>query len=86
MGTMAEVQILRFVQDDNEREIREPLAAAESSPWRARLSPAEAATVVGWLLVMAIIAYSYLGGSAGGPYGTCYAESGRSVPCELVDR
>lgn len=55
-----------------------------SSPWRTPLKFAEAATILGWILVVAVIAYSYLNGSTGGPYGTCYAPSGRGVPCELV--
>lgn len=55
-----------------------------SSPWRTPLRLGEAATILGWILVVAVIAYAYLNGTTGGPYGTCYAPSGRSVPCELV--
>ena len=42
-------------------------------------------TVIGWLLLAGVIGYSYVGHSSS-PYGTCYASSGRSVPCELKAR
>lgn len=42
-----------------------------------------AATLVAWVVIAALIAYSYVG-DAPGPKGTCYAPNGRSVPCELV--
>jgi hypothetical protein len=42
-------------------------------------------TVIGWLLIATLIASSYVGHSSS-PYGTCYAPSGRSIPCELAKR
>ena len=42
-------------------------------------------TVLGWLAVAALVGASYLGHSPG-PYGVCYASSGRSVPCAAVVR
>jgi hypothetical protein len=42
-----------------------------------------AATVLGWTVIVALVAASYVGRSTS-PYGTCYASSGRSVPCALV--
>lgn len=86
MGTMADVQFFRLTRDGKSRQARAHTASVETSPWRANLRPAEAATLLGWILVVAIIAYSYLNGSTGGPYGTCYAPSGRGVPCELVGK
>ena len=41
------------------------------------------ATIVGWILVVAVIGGSYIG-HASSPYGVCYAASGRSVPCTVV--
>jgi hypothetical protein len=41
------------------------------------------ATVLGWLLLAALVGSIYVGHSPG-PYGVCYAPSGRSVPCTLV--
>ncbi len=44
--------------------------------WRALL------VLVLVIALAAVIAQSYVGHSPG-PYGTCYAPSGRSIPCEL---
>jgi hypothetical protein len=51
---------------------------------RARTAIA-AATVLGWLLVAALIGSIYVGHSPS-PYGVCQAPSGRSVPCSLLRR
>ena len=51
--------------------------------WRRRT--VACATVLGWLLVAAMIASRYVGHSTS-PYGVCYARSGRSVPCDLTHR
>jgi hypothetical protein len=44
-----------------------------------------AATMLGWLLLAVLVGSIYVGHSPG-PYGVCYAPSGRSVPCNLVRR
>jgi hypothetical protein len=44
-----------------------------------------AVTVLGWLLLAALIGSAYVGHSPG-PYGVCYAASGRSVPCDVAHR
>jgi hypothetical protein len=51
--------------------------------WRARV--VAGMTVAAWLALAAFIASSYVGHSSS-PYGTCYAPSGRSIPCELAKR
>jgi hypothetical protein len=62
---------------------RSPEASEIAPPvdWRRRA--VASAAVVGWLLVVGLIASSYIGHSSS-PYGVCYADSGRSVPCELA--
>jgi len=42
-------------------------------------------TVIGWVLFVALVGATYVGHSRG-PYGVCYASSGRSVPCAAVAR
>ncbi|MFL5608330.1 MAG: hypothetical protein ACJ8AD_17890, partial [Gemmatimonadaceae bacterium] len=44
---------------------------------------AQAATLVGWIGFMVVIALHYFG-HAPGPYGACYARNGRDVPCVAV--
>lgn len=57
-----------------------------SSSRRGRgLSVVEVVTAIGWILVTLAIGSSFVGHSKG-PYGACYAPSGRSVPCEAVVR
>jgi hypothetical protein len=65
------------------------VVASEGEAGRGRSGTAErlgaVAALVGWFVVAALIAASYMGRSSS-PYGTCYASSGRSVPCALVRR
>ena len=42
-------------------------------------------SVIGWVLLVALVGATYVGHSPG-PYGVCYASSGRSVPCAAVAR
>jgi hypothetical protein len=49
--------------------------------WRHRL--VAAVTVVGWLMIAALIASLYVGHSPS-PYGTCLAPNGRPVSCTLL--
>lgn len=65
------------------RVLRFSIPSASAPEWRHRVGAI--ASVLGWLLLMALIASRYVGHSSS-PYGVCYAASGRSVPCELVGR
>jgi len=60
-----------------------PPIVAPGPTWRIRTTGV--ATVLGWLLVAGAIAFSYFG-HAPSPYGTCYASSGRMVPCAALAR
>jgi hypothetical protein len=63
-----------------------PEAISPDSPPAQRPSRVVAAvTVLGWLLLAALIGSAYVGHSPG-PYGVCYAASGRSVPCDVAHR
>jgi hypothetical protein len=56
------------------------------SPRARRPSRVVAAlTVLAWLVLAALIGSTYVGHSPG-PYGVCYAASGRSVPCDVAHR
>jgi hypothetical protein len=63
------------------------LDAADGLPrwatWRERL--AAGAAILAWLLLAGLIASSYVG-HATSPYGVCYSEAGRSIPCAAVAR
>jgi len=59
------------------------IPGASAPEWRHRFGAI--ASVLGWLLLAALIASRYVGRSSS-PYGVCYAASGRSVPCGLVGR
>lgn len=56
-------------------------AAPGLATWRERVTAG--ATVLGWLMLAGLIAASYVG-HASSPYGVCYSETGRSVPCAAV--
>jgi len=55
--------------------------AAPLSTWRHRLIVI--ATIVGWLLLVAVITSFYVG-QASSPYDTCSAPNGRTVSCALL--
>jgi hypothetical protein len=57
--------------------------AASPAVWCHRLLAA--LTVIGWLLLAALITSLYIGHSSS-PYDTCAAPSGRTVSCKLLQR
>jgi hypothetical protein len=58
------------------------LSEGSAEPFRTRAARrlAEAATAVGWILIAAVIAASYVGHSSS-PYGACHNASGRGIQC-----
>ena len=52
----------------------------ESGRTRTARRLAQAATVVGWIVVAGLVAASYVGHSSS-PYGSCYNASGRGIQC-----
>lgn len=52
---------------------------------RVRENVARAAAIVVLMLVIGLLASTYFG-RAKGPYGVCYGQSGRSIPCELATK
>ena len=60
-----------------------PPTIVPRASWPQRV--AGIATMLGWLLLAAVIGVSYLGHSRS-PYGACYASSGRTVPCAVLAR
>jgi hypothetical protein len=59
--------------------------SSDTPPARRSSRVVALVTVLGWILSAALIASAYLGHSPG-PYGACYAASGRSVPCDVAHR
>jgi hypothetical protein len=57
--------------------------AAPPSTWRHRLIVL--ATIVGWLLLVALITSFYVGHSSS-PYDVCTSPGGRPVSCALMHR
>jgi hypothetical protein len=57
--------------------------AASPAVWRHRL--VAALTLIGWLLLAAVVTSLYVGHSSS-PYDTCAAPSGRTVSCKLLHR
>jgi len=61
----------------------ENISAAKNRFSRARETAARVAMLIVLVVMIGLLASTYIG-HAKGPYGVCYGESGRSIPCALV--
>jgi hypothetical protein len=52
---------------------------------RLRETAARIATIVLLMVVIGLLASTYIG-HATSPYGVCYGASGRSIPCAIAER
>jgi len=63
----------------------ETISGATDRFSRVRETTARVATILVLVVMIGLLVSTFVG-HAKGPYGVCYGESGRSIPCELATK